>query len=255
MPYMYYSPDSMWTYVLIVLPAVLIALWASANVNSTFKKYAQIPSASGFTGADAARRILDANGLTHIRIERKRKAYRPLRSESGGHPAVRFGLRQPQCGGHRCCGARGRTRGTARRRIFSACGTQRHYSGMQHWFESCHAAHSFRLGTRYVRALHHRDSCVFAFDGLSAHHAAGRIQCQQSCAGGTRIQRAVYRRRSVECQKDASCGSTYVCGGISGLACQSAAFDHLSERAQTARLKAEGFGPRLSLRNRLWRAF
>lgn len=69
MPYMYYSPDSMWTYVLIVLPAVLIALWASANVNSTFKKYAQIPSTSGFTGADAARRILDANGLTHIRIE------------------------------------------------------------------------------------------------------------------------------------------------------------------------------------------
>ena len=69
MPYMYYSPDSMWTYVLIVLPAVLIALWASANVNSTFKKYAQIPSTSGFTGAEAARRILDANGLTHIRIE------------------------------------------------------------------------------------------------------------------------------------------------------------------------------------------
>ena len=69
MPYMYYSPDSMWMYVLIVLPAVLIALWASANVNSTFKKYAQIPSTSGFTGAEAARRILDANGLTHIRIE------------------------------------------------------------------------------------------------------------------------------------------------------------------------------------------
>lgn len=69
MPYMYYSPDSLWTYLVLVLPAVLIALWASANVNATFKKYSQIPSASGFTGADAARRILDANGLTHIRIE------------------------------------------------------------------------------------------------------------------------------------------------------------------------------------------
>ena len=69
MPYMYYSPDSMWTYLILVLPAVLIALWASANVNSTFKKYSQIPSTSGFTGADAARRILDANGLTHVRIE------------------------------------------------------------------------------------------------------------------------------------------------------------------------------------------
>ena len=69
MPYMYYSPDSMWTYLILVLPAVLIALWASANVNSTFKKYSQIPSTSGFTVADAARRILDANGLTHVRIE------------------------------------------------------------------------------------------------------------------------------------------------------------------------------------------
>mgnify|MGYP002576178081 FL=1 len=69
MPYMYYSADAMWTYIIIVLPAVLIALWASANVNSTFKKYSHIPSTSGYTGADAARRILDANGLTHVRIE------------------------------------------------------------------------------------------------------------------------------------------------------------------------------------------
>ncbi|MGN1121218.1 MAG: zinc metallopeptidase [Eubacteriales bacterium] len=70
MPFLYYSPDSLWTYVLFVLPAVLIAMWASANVNSTFKKYSSIPSASGYTGADAARRILDANGLFSIRIER-----------------------------------------------------------------------------------------------------------------------------------------------------------------------------------------
>lgn len=69
MPFMYYSPDSLWTYVVIVLPAVLLAMWASANVNSTFKKYSSVPSGSGYTGADAARRILDANGLHHIRIE------------------------------------------------------------------------------------------------------------------------------------------------------------------------------------------
>lgn len=54
---------------LIVLPAVILAMWASANVNSTFKKYSKVPSSSGYTGMDAARRILDANGLTNIRIE------------------------------------------------------------------------------------------------------------------------------------------------------------------------------------------
>ena len=69
MPFFYYSSDSLWTYVLIVLPAVILAMLASANVNSTFKKYSKVPSSSGYTGMDAARRILDANGLTNIRIE------------------------------------------------------------------------------------------------------------------------------------------------------------------------------------------
>ncbi len=66
----WYSADSLWTYIVLVLPAVILATWASANVNSTFKKYSKIPSSSGYTGFDAARRILDANGLYSIRIER-----------------------------------------------------------------------------------------------------------------------------------------------------------------------------------------
>lgn len=69
MPFMYYSSDSIWTYVLLVLPAVILAMWASGNVNATYKKYSKIQNAAGMSGADAARRILDANGLTHIRIE------------------------------------------------------------------------------------------------------------------------------------------------------------------------------------------
>lgn len=69
MPFMFYSSDSIWTYVIIVLPAIILAMWASANVNSTFKKYSKIPSASGYTGFDAARKILDTNGLTDIKIE------------------------------------------------------------------------------------------------------------------------------------------------------------------------------------------
>lgn len=64
-----YSPESMYTYLIFVLPAAIFAMWASANVNSTFKKYSQVRATCGWTGFDAARRILDANGLFDVKIE------------------------------------------------------------------------------------------------------------------------------------------------------------------------------------------
>lgn len=57
-----------WT-ILILLPAMIFAIVAQARVKSTFKKYAKIPNRRGITGAEAARRVLDANGLQHVRIE------------------------------------------------------------------------------------------------------------------------------------------------------------------------------------------
>lgn len=56
-------------YLILVLPAVIFSLWASIRVNTTFKKYSKIRSMRGITGDEAARRVLDANGLQHIRIE------------------------------------------------------------------------------------------------------------------------------------------------------------------------------------------
>ena len=67
MPY-YYGFD--WTYLVLVLPCVLLSLWASSNVNSTFKKYAKQLSSRRITGADAAQRVLSANGVRGVRIER-----------------------------------------------------------------------------------------------------------------------------------------------------------------------------------------
>jgi Predicted Zn-dependent protease len=58
------------TYIILVLPAVILSLWASANVKSTFKKYSKQMNSRGITGADAARRVLDANGLRDVPIER-----------------------------------------------------------------------------------------------------------------------------------------------------------------------------------------
>lgn len=56
------------TYILVLIGA-LLSMWASMRVNSTYKKYAQVRSLSGLTGAEAARRILNEAGIYDVRIE------------------------------------------------------------------------------------------------------------------------------------------------------------------------------------------
>ncbi|MCC8160987.1 MAG: zinc metallopeptidase [Oscillospiraceae bacterium] len=57
------------TYILVII-AFLLTMFASFGVKSTFNKYNDVHSSRGITAADAARKILDANGLYNIRIER-----------------------------------------------------------------------------------------------------------------------------------------------------------------------------------------
>ncbi len=66
-PY-YYGFD--WTYIAIILPCLLLSLIASARVNSTFKRYSTQISQRRITGAEAAQRVLSANGVRNVRIER-----------------------------------------------------------------------------------------------------------------------------------------------------------------------------------------
>ena len=68
MPFYYYGFDM--TYLILVLPCIILSLWASANVNSTFKKFSKQFSSRRITGAEAARRVLAANGVSGVRIER-----------------------------------------------------------------------------------------------------------------------------------------------------------------------------------------
>ena len=57
------------TYIVLVMPAVLLSLWASWNVNSTYRRYSQDSNSRGLTAAEAARRVLNANGLSNVPIE------------------------------------------------------------------------------------------------------------------------------------------------------------------------------------------
>lgn len=67
MPY-FYGFDM--TYLVLVLPCIILSLWASSNVKSTFNKYSRQHSLRRITGADAAERVLRGNGVHGVRIER-----------------------------------------------------------------------------------------------------------------------------------------------------------------------------------------
>lgn len=68
MPYYgYYGIDM--TYIVLVLPCVLFALWAQNRVNSTFSRYSKVHNLRGLTGAQAAEAVLRANGVTNVGIE------------------------------------------------------------------------------------------------------------------------------------------------------------------------------------------
>ena len=63
----YYGID--WTYLVFVIPCLIISLWASASVKNTFHKYSQQYSQRRMTGADAAMRVLRSHGIQNVRIE------------------------------------------------------------------------------------------------------------------------------------------------------------------------------------------
>ncbi len=58
------------SYLIYMLPALLLGLWAQFKVKSTYKKYNNINNSRGMTGEQIARMILDENNLRHIKIER-----------------------------------------------------------------------------------------------------------------------------------------------------------------------------------------
>ena len=56
--------------ILLLIPGLLLTLWAQVRVQSAYRKYSAVPAPWGMTGAAVARRILDSNGLEYVPIER-----------------------------------------------------------------------------------------------------------------------------------------------------------------------------------------
>ncbi len=57
-------------YLIISLPALVLAMYAQWQVQSTVSKYSQVHTGRGATGARVARALLDSYGLTHVEVER-----------------------------------------------------------------------------------------------------------------------------------------------------------------------------------------
>lgn len=53
----------------LLIPAILLSLYAQFKISASYKKYAKIPSRSGLTGAQAARMILNNHGLYDVQVE------------------------------------------------------------------------------------------------------------------------------------------------------------------------------------------
>ncbi len=56
-------------YLMLLGPAMLLALWAQFKVKRAYKRYSEVPTARGVTGAEVAREILRANGIADVPIE------------------------------------------------------------------------------------------------------------------------------------------------------------------------------------------
>ena len=66
MQYFYFD----YYYLILVVPALLLAIWAQVQVKTTYRKYSRVPNSRGMTGAYAAQAVLNFYGITDVRIER-----------------------------------------------------------------------------------------------------------------------------------------------------------------------------------------
>ncbi|WP_307255788.1 zinc metallopeptidase [Oikeobacillus pervagus] len=55
-------------YLIYFLLLMIIPIWAQMKVKSTYNKFSKVPTSTGVTGAEVARRILDENGLYNVKV-------------------------------------------------------------------------------------------------------------------------------------------------------------------------------------------
>jgi Zn-dependent membrane protease YugP len=64
MPFLFYDPT-----MLLLIPAIILAIWAQMRVSSVYARYTKVPSAQSITGAKAAQFLLNQNGVRDVEVE------------------------------------------------------------------------------------------------------------------------------------------------------------------------------------------
>lgn len=64
-----YSAPGYSVYLLLLIPVLLLSVWAQTKVQGNFKKFSRVANRRGLTGAQAAEAVLRANGVMNVRIE------------------------------------------------------------------------------------------------------------------------------------------------------------------------------------------
>ncbi|NMA83852.1 MAG: zinc metallopeptidase [Epulopiscium sp.] len=67
MPYGFYGIDPI--SMMILLPAIILSLYAQSKVTNTFQRYLKIPNVNGYTGSEVAHRILESAGIRDVKVE------------------------------------------------------------------------------------------------------------------------------------------------------------------------------------------
>ena len=95
--------------ILLLIPAMIFSMWAQFKVKSAYSKYSEVDSVRGITSDQAARLILDSNGLTNINIEHiegqltdhydpRAKVLRLSESVAGNTSIAAIGVAAHECG-------------------------------------------------------------------------------------------------------------------------------------------------------------
>lgn len=64
----YYGGWGYYTSMIVLIPAMIFTIIVQANIKSAYSRYSQIRNSRGITGAQAARMVLDANGLQNVPV-------------------------------------------------------------------------------------------------------------------------------------------------------------------------------------------
>nr|WP_273701832.1 zinc metallopeptidase [Tepidanaerobacter acetatoxydans] len=94
---------------IILLPAMILAIYAQAKVTSTFERYLRVPAKSGMTGADVAREILKQSGIYDVSVQiqggrlsdyydPRRKVLKLSRDVYNGSSLAALGVAAHECG-------------------------------------------------------------------------------------------------------------------------------------------------------------